>query len=130
MVEEIVKYTLLLAMGTLVVLDVVLGTNKDPKDDIAVLIYSLTVKAGIVIPFIWGVVLSHLYFGSSYLMFKDYDTSNLNGMLIAIGISCILALIGWKTELEPKRSVIFLLLGTGMLYGHFFWTMHGKTPLF
>lgn len=130
MTEVLIRYSLVLAIGILVLLDVIFGTNDDPKDDLTILIHSLTKHAGICIPFAWGVIIGHLYFGSEYLMFKDYDTSNLYGMLIAIAISALLALIGWWKKAIPSLFHTFLLLTFGLAFGHFFWTMHGTTPIF
>jgi hypothetical protein len=130
MVEKLIVISLAVAILTLVVLDIILGTNRNPDDDITVYINKLSNGSLILIPYAWGVVTAHLYFGSKYMLFQEYDDSNLYGMIGAVVIIGILGFIGWKRSPKPNNLRTLALLLFGLVYGHFCWTMHGSIGIF
>jgi len=76
----------------LIVLDIVVGVNRNPKDDISVLINTVSYGKLFYKPFAFGLVVAHLHFGHTSLFFPgDYDKSNLCGTRGAVGITVVLA---------------------------------------
>ncbi len=122
---DLVAYSIIAGLSFMVVLDVIVGTNRNKDDDITVLLNKLSNGKLFFIPFAWGVVTAHLYFGSKHLMFSTYDISNSNGLYGALGLIVILIVIGQLVKLKPNKYRMIGLLFSGLCYGHFFWTMHG-----
>ena len=126
-IAYVIHLSVILSVIALIVLDIIVGVNRNPKDDISVLINTLSNGKLFFIPFAFGVVVAHLYFGHTSLIFPgDYDKSNIYGTLGAVGITVAMILIGLLFKnIKPSKIRVIVLLVAGLLYGHFFWTMHG-----
>ena len=126
-IAYVIHLSVILSVVALIVLDIVVGVNRNPQDDISVLINTLSNGKLFCIPFAFGVVVAHLYFGHTSLIFPgDYDKSNIYGTLGAVGIVVVLIVIGLLFKnIKPSKVRVIIFLVAGLLYGHFFWTMHG-----
>lgn len=126
-IAYVIHFSVIISVIALIVLDIVVGVNRNPRDDISVLINTLSNGKLFCIPFAFGVVVAHLYFGHTSLIFPgDYDKSNIYGTLGAVAITVVLILIGLLFKnIKPSKLRVVVLLVAGLVYGHFCWTMHG-----
>jgi len=116
-----VEHIILALMGFLILFNFYLNFNNIKDDTINVILKNWAYNKYFFITFLWGVLGGHFFLGTETPVFG----SNwwLPAVLV-ISIVIILLVIGKRLdkELVIKRQYQFLLLLSGLLYGHFFWS--------
>jgi len=116
-----VEHIILAFLGFLILFNFYLNFNKIKDDTINVILKNWAYNKYFFITFVWGVLGGHFFLGTS----KPIFGSNwwLPAVLVIV-IVLILITIGKRLEknIVIKRPLQFILLLSGLLYGHFFWS--------
>jgi hypothetical protein len=121
---------ILVATGIIFVLiEIVMNLNGNEDDTSNVVIHKLIKYDKLIfIPFAIGAIVGHLFSGTYSKSLLQLHFPNY-AELLAVGILFVFAFvlnrIGKKLKAISNWLIHFLLI-TGILYGHFFWSMNNK----
>ena len=118
---QTVEHIIIAVVGFLILINILLNFNKVENDTVNVILKNWAYHKYFFITFIWGVLGGHFFLGSPKPVFGG---NWWLPVLIVIMIILILILLGRKLDRDIvlKRRYQILLLITGVLYGHFFWS--------
>lgn len=117
------------ALATAIV-DVILAFNDEANDRLNYILHDKSDNKLYFIPLFWGMTLGHLFLGKKYNLVCDLPIDPMMSVGILAGVNIVLILVGLRFPLRTKyKSFVRLtLLITGIVYGHFFWSMHYVDP--
>jgi len=117
----VVAAVLVICAALLTLLDLILSFNNDPKDNLNYLLHNWSNKFLFAIPFVWGVLIGHLFLGTSDPWIVDQEVLVL---VIFAGLVVVLGVLSRFVKVKQNLSAWRLsFLVAGALYGHFFWSM-------
>lgn len=108
-------------VGFLILFNIYLNFNKIENDTVNVILKNWAYQQYFFITFVWGVLGGHFFLGTNTPIF---GSNWWLPVVVVIAIILILVYLGKRIQFDPKvkRRYQFLLLITGLLYGHFFWS--------
>lgn len=126
--SEIVEL-IIIGIGIIfVIFEILLNLNEVEDDTTNIILYEATKKRLLFIPFAIGAIAGHLFLGTIKKIFPDHNIIQAleNEVLVIIGLFTVSLLLFLVSFITKNRSKLFLtsLLITGLLYGHFFWSMN------
>ncbi|MGI9551006.1 MAG: hypothetical protein ACR2MT_07395 [Aurantibacter sp.] len=101
-------------------LELFLKSNKIEGDTIKTRIRNWANGRYFYITFLWGVLTGHFFFGSA----NPFITSTAWGVVAILVAAVLLALLGRFTQVKVSAKHQLLLLVSGILFGHFFFSMN------
>ncbi len=117
---RIVEYVLIFLIILIIIFDVILYKNDTKGDTISNIIRDWINGKYFFITFAWGVLAGHLFLGAK----SDIINNEPIRLGILIGIIIILAIVGIIINKRLKLFVQIILLVTGILAGHFLWSLN------
>lgn len=116
-----VEHIILGVIGFLIIFNVYLNFNNIEDDTVNIIIKNWAYKQYFFITFIWGVLGGHFFLGTKYPVFGSNWWLPIALVIVLI---IVLIILGRRLEIHPKvkRRYQFVLLTSGVLYGHFFWS--------
>ena len=118
---EIVEHIVIAVIIFLILFNIYLNYNKIENDTINEILKNWAYGKYFFITFIWGVFGGHFFLGSPRPVF---GSNWWMPVVLVIILVILLIFIGNKLERSDvlKRRYQLLLLISGVLYGHFFWS--------
>jgi len=118
---ETVEHIVIAVIVFLILFNVYLNYNKIENDTINEILKNWAYNKYFFITFLWGVLGGHFFLGSPRPVF---GSNWWLPVILVIIIGIILIFLGNKLERTDvlKRRYQLLLLISGVLYGHFFWS--------
>jgi hypothetical protein len=126
--RSVVQLIIILVGVVFVIFEIIMNLNDVPGDTTNIILFEATKKRLLFIPFAIGAISGHLFLGTDKKIFPCHKIIPFlsNELLVILGmlvISLMLFLFSKKIKNRSTGFITFLLI-TGMLYGHFFWSMN------
>ena len=118
---ETVEHIIVAVIAFLILFNIYLNYNKIENDTINEILKNWAYSKYFFITFIWGVLGGHFYLGSPRPVF---GSNWWIPVVLVIALVILLIFIGNKRDHSSilKRRYQLVLLVSGVLYGHFFWS--------
>lgn len=117
----IVELILIVIPLSMIILEVFLSFNKIKGDTISGIISGWAYGKSFFITLAWGIVTGHLFLGAREPWLKD----NTISVIVVAVLAIIAAVIGRKMKSKKiTRLAQAGILVTGMIIGHFIWSMN------
>ena len=118
---ETVEHIIVVVIAFLILFNIYLNYNKIENDTINEVLKNWAYSKYFFITFIWGVLGGHFFLGSPRPVF---GSNWWIPVVLVIALVILLIFIGNKRDHSAilKRRYQLVLLVSGVLYGHFFWS--------
>ncbi len=108
------------------ILDIIMALNDVKNDRLNYIIHNESNNRAYFIPVLWGMIMGHLFFGKYFADSSKLPLGAERSIILLALVNIALIIIGQKFPLKTKHPsfIRIALLISGILYGHFFWSMN------